>query len=259
MHAILRPIVSLLVLFVTAGMLGPAQALSVDDLLKKDSVKEIQGALTKDKSASSSLSGLSNPEMVGGLKEALTQGAQTAVQHLGAPGGYLDNAKVRIPLPSSVQKAGKTLRKFGMGKYADELETSMNRAAEAAVPEAKALLVDSVKKMSVADAKGILQGGDDSATQYFRRSTSEQLGKKFQPIVRNAMAKVNVAEKYNQFAGRAAKYGLVKEQDANLDNYVTEKALDGLYLMIAEEEKAIRKDPVSAAGNLARKVFGALK
>lgn len=255
----MRAIFSLLIFFVTAGALLPAYGLSVDDLLKKDSMKEIQGALSKDKSGSASLSGFSNSDMVGGLKQALTQGAQTAVKHLGTPGGYLDNAKVRIPLPPSVEKAGATMRKFGMGKYADELETSMNRAAEAAVPEAKALLVDSVKKMSVEDAKGILQGGDDSATQYFRRTTSDQLAQKFKPIVQKAMAKVKLAEKYDEFAGQGAKFGLVKEQDAHIDDYVTRKALDGLYLMIAEEEKTIRKDPIAATGNLARKVFGALK
>jgi hypothetical protein len=145
-----------------------------------------------------------------------------------------------------------------MGKYVDELETAMNRAAEAAVPEAKAMLVDSIKKMSVDDAKGILTGGDDAATQYFRRTTAEPLGEKFKPIVQKAIAKVNLAEKYDQFAGKAAKFGLVKEKDSHLDGYVTGKALDGLYLMIAEEEKAIRTNPVGAAGSLAKKVFGAL-
>jgi len=135
----------------------------------------------------------------------------------------------------------------------------MNRAAEAAVPEAKALLVNSVKQMSFSDAKGILTGGEDAATQYFRRTTSTQLTEKFRPIVRKAMAKVKLAEKYDEFAGRAAKLGLIKEQDAHLDDYVTQKTLDGLFLMIAEEEKKIRKDPLGAAGNLAQMVFSALR
>jgi hypothetical protein len=111
----------------------------------------------------------------------------------------------------------------------------------------------------VQDAKSILAGGDDAATQYFRRTTSEPLGAKFKPIVQKAIARVKLAEKYDQFAGKAAKLGLVKENDAHLENYVTQKALDGLYLMIAEEEKAIRKDPVGAASGLAQKVFGLLK
>jgi hypothetical protein len=146
-----------------------------------------------------------------------------------------------------------------MGKQADELVNAMNRAAEAAVPQAKTLLVNSIKQMSVEDAKGILSGGEDSATQYFRRTTSGPLGEKFKPVVQKAMAKVKLAEKYDQLAGKAAKFGLVREQDAHLENYVTQKTLDGLYLMIAEEEKAIRQDPAGAAGKLAKKVFGALK
>jgi hypothetical protein len=145
-----------------------------------------------------------------------------------------------------------------MGKQADELINAMNRAAEAAVPQAKTLLVNSIKQMSVEDAKGILSGGEDSATQYFRRTTSGPLSEKFKPVVQKAMAKVKLAEKYDQLAGKAAKFGLVREQDAHLENYVTQKTLDGLYLMIADEEKAIRQDPAGAAGKLARKVFGAL-
>ena len=206
-----------------------------------------------------SLADLSNKDAVAGLKEALTQGAGKAVESLGRTDGFLGNPKVKIPLPPGVQKAEGMMRSLGMGKYADELETTMNRAAEAAVPEAKALLVNAVKKMSVEDVKGILQGGDDAATQYFRRTTAEPLGQKFKPIVQKAMAKVKLADKYDQFAGKAAKFGLIKDQDAHLDEYVTQKALDGLYLMIAEEEKSIRQDPMDAAGKLARKVFSALQ
>ena len=206
-----------------------------------------------------SLADLSNKDAVAGLKEALTQGAGKAVESLGRTDGFLGNPKVKIPLPPGVQKAEGMMRSLGMGKYADELETTMNRAAEAAVPEAKALLVNAVKKMSVEDVKGILQGGDDAATQYFRRTTAEPLGQKFKPIVQKAMAKVKLADRYDQFAGKASKFGLIKDQDAHLDEYVTQKALDGLYLMIAEEEKSIRQDPMDAAGKLARKVFSALQ
>lgn len=205
-----------------------------------------------------SLDDLSSKDASGGLKEALVQGAGKAVAALGRTDGFLGNPKVKIPLPDSLRQAEGMMHTFGMGKQADELVTAMNRAAEAAVPEAKALLVNSVRQMSVQDAKSILTGGDDAATQYFRRTTAGPLGEKFRPIVRKAMQKVKLAEKYEQFAGMAAQFGLIKAEDAQLDNYVTQKALDGLYLMIAEEEKAIRKDPVSAAGNLARKVFGAL-
>jgi hypothetical protein len=206
-----------------------------------------------------SLADITGKDASGGLKEALTQGAGKAVEMLGKQDGFLGNPKVKIPLPESVQTVEGMLRGFGMGKQADELVNAMNRAAEAAVPQAKALLVNSIKQMSVEDAKGILSGGQDSATQYFRRTTSGPLAEKFKPVVQKAMAKVKLAEKYDQLAGKAAKYGLVREQDAHLDNYVTQKTLDGLYLMIAEEEKAIRQDPAGAAGKLAKKVFGALK
>ena len=206
-----------------------------------------------------SFDALSNQDAAAGLKEALTQGAGKAVAQLGTPDGFLGNPQVKIALPESLQQVEGLMRGLGMGKYADELVTTMNRAAEAAVPEAKALLVNAVRQMSVQDAKAILSGGDDAATQYFRRTTAAPLAAKFKPIVQKAIAKVKLADKYEAFAGKAAKFGLIDESDAHLDSYVTQKALDGLYLMIAAEEKAIRQDPVGAAGKLARKVFGALR
>ena len=206
-----------------------------------------------------SLADLSNQEAGGGLKEALTQGAGKAVSLLGRTDGFLKNPKVKIPLPESMQQVEGLMRGLGMGKQADELIIAMNRAAEVAVPEAKALLIDAVKQMTVEDAKGILQGGDDAGTQFFKRKTAAPLAVKFLPIVKKAIGKVKLADTYEKFARKGAQFGLVKEKDTHLENYVTEKALDGLYLMIAEEEKAIRKDPVGAAGSLAKKVFGALK
>jgi hypothetical protein len=135
----------------------------------------------------------------------------------------------------------------------------MNRAAEAAVPQAKALLVDSVKQMSVQDAKAVLSGGDDAGTQYFRRTANEQLRAKFLPIVKQSTDKLQVANQYNSLAGQAGKLGLVNAQDATIENYVTDKALDGLFLMMASEERAIRKDPVGQASKLLQKVYGAVK
>ena len=158
-----------------------------------------------------------------------------------------------------MEKAQSLLRTLGMGKYADELKTAMNHAAESAVTEAQPLLVNAIKQMSVTDAKNILAGGDDGATQYFRRTTAAPLALKFKPIVQQAMAKVGVADKYDQLAGKASRLGLVDAKDAHLDDYVTSRALDGLYLMIADQEKAIRQDPLGAAGKMAQKVFGALK
>ncbi|MGC2047813.1 MAG: DUF4197 domain-containing protein [Gallionella sp.] len=205
------------------------------------------------------LSSFSNKDQVGSLKQALTQGAENAVSNLAKQNGFLGNAKVRIPLPDGLQKTDKAMRRFGMDKYSDELITSMNRAAEAAVPEAKALLASAIKKMTIADAKGILTGGEDAATLYFRKNTETALAGKFKPIVRKAMHKVKLAETYDQFAGKGAKFGLVDERDAKLDDYITRKTMDGLFLMMAEQEKAIRDNPLEATGALAKKVFSAIK
>ncbi len=204
------------------------------------------------------LSDLSNADAAAGMKEALIQGAGKAVGKLGVVDGFLGNPAVKIPLPDSVQRAERVMRMFGMGKQADEVILRMNRAAEAAVPEAKVLLVNAVKQMSVADAKNILTGGDDAATQYFRKTTSAPMAEKFLPIVQKAMADVQLAQQYNKFAETGAKYGLIKKEQANLEQYVTQKALDGVYLMMAEEEKAIRKNPMKQASSLLKKVFGAL-
>ncbi|HMH20105.1 MAG TPA: DUF4197 domain-containing protein [Burkholderiales bacterium] len=201
---------------------------------------------------------ISNRDAIKGLKEALTRGGQTAVARLGVENGFLGNDRVKIPLPPPLRKMEAVMRTIGMDGHADELVLRMNRAAEAAVPEARTLLVDAVKKMSVQDAKGILAGGEDAATQYFKRTTSEPLAKRFQPIVKKAMEKVKLAEKYDEIAASGAKFGLVKEEDAQLEDYVTRKALDGLFVIIAEEEKKIRKDPAAAASAILRKVFGAI-
>ncbi len=205
-----------------------------------------------------SASDLSNTEASGGLKEALIQGAGKAVSQLSAADGFFGNKEVKIPLPDTMKKAEKAMRMFGMGKQADELVLRMNRAAEAAVPEAKALLVDSVKKMSVADAKTILTGGDDAATQYFKKVTSGSMADKFLPIVRKATENVELAQQYNKFAEIGNKFGVVKKDQVNLEQYVTQKTLDGVYLMMAKEEAAIRKDPVGQASGLLKKVFGAI-
>ena len=201
---------------------------------------------------------LSNQDAVAGLKDALTQGSAAAIGKLGVENGFLGNAKVKIPLPDAIRRVESGLRLLGMQRQADELVVAMNRAAEQAVPEAKALLTGAVKNMSVQDAKGILTGGDTAATEYFRRTTSDQLTQKFLPIVTKATSKVGLAEKYNNLAGQGAQLGLVDAKQAKIENYVTQKTLDGLFLMIAEQEKAIRKDPVGSATGMAQKVFGLL-
>jgi uncharacterized protein DUF4197 len=209
--------------------------------------------------AQANLDALSNQDAVSGLKAALEKGSGVAVDLLGKTDGFFGNGAVKIPLPDSLKRYENLMRRVGMGKYADELILTMNRAAEAAVPEAKKLFVDSIRKMSVQDAKGILTGGQTSGTEYFKRTTTDQLRVKFLPIVKQATARVRLAEKYNQYAQKGVQFGLVKKEQANLDDYVTQKALDGLFYMVAEEEKKIRQDPVRAGSDIIKKVFGALK
>jgi len=208
--------------------------------------------------AGAQLEGISNRDAINALKTALQRGTRAAVEQLGRENGFYGDARVRIPLPDSLRRAEKNMRRFGMGKYADELLLTMNRAAEAAVPEAQQLFVDSVRQMSVNDAKGILTGGETAGTAYFRRTTHQQLHDRFLPVVREATARVDLAQKYNRYARTGVRYGLISAQDADLDEYVTQKALDGLYFMVAEEEKKIRKDPAGTASSLLKKVFGEL-
>ena len=209
--------------------------------------------------AAATIADLSNAEAVRGLKQALNDGSAAAVARLGVENGYFANPNVKIPLPPSLQRVERGLRAFGMRRQADELVLTMNRAAEAAVPEAKQLLVDAVRTMSVQDAKGILGGGDTAATEYFQRSTRSQLGRRFLPIVKQATDRVGLAQQFNALAGQGVALGLVKEDQASIESYVTQKALDGLYFMIGEQEKAFRQDPVGATSDIVRRVFGALR
>ena len=203
-------------------------------------------------------SALSETDAASGIRAALEKGAKSAVDLLGRNDGFLGNPQVRIELPSSVKTAAKLLQAAGQGRKVDELVTAMNRAAEAAVPKAQALLVQAVKNMSVDDGLKILRGGDDAATRFFEAKTREPLSREFQPIVEQSTRKVSLAEKYNAVAGKAAGFGLVKREDANIDTYVTGKALDGLFFMIGQEEKKIRQDPVGTGSALLKKVFGGL-
>ncbi|MES2425031.1 MAG: DUF4197 domain-containing protein [Pseudomonadota bacterium] len=205
------------------------------------------------------LNDLTEGEASQGLKLALEKGANAAISLLGRSDGFLGNPKVRIPLPGFLESASKILKTMGQGKKVDELVTSMNRAAETAVPMAKDLLVGAVKTMSVKDAKNILTGGDNSVTTFFAEKTRAPLSTKFLPVVTKATEKVGMAEKYNNVVGKVAGFGLVKKEDANIQQYVTGKTLDGLYLVIGDEEKKIRQDPLGSGSAVLKKVFGALK
>ncbi len=212
---------------------------------------------TQSKSGSG-VDALSNAEVNSGLKTALNQGVEAAVSRLGIVDGFFGNKEVKIPLPDSLKKVEKGMQFIGMGKQSDALILKMNRAAEAAVPEAKALLVGSIKQMTLADAKAILTGPEDAATQYFKKTTSKQMGEKFLPIVKKTTSQVQLAQTYNKYAELGSQFGVIDKEDANIEQYVTNKALDGLYLMIAKEEAAIRKDPIGQTSSILKKVFGAL-
>ncbi|MDP3584147.1 MAG: DUF4197 domain-containing protein [Thiobacillus sp.] len=230
----------------------PAHAIDWNEMLR--------GVLGKpaEQPAASGVDALSNADINAGLKEALARGADAAVAQLGQKDGFFGNAALKIPLPSSLQKAEKAMRMFGMGKQADDLVLSMNRAAEAAVPEARTLLVDAVRAMTLEDARGILTGGQTSATAFFRNKTEATLTERFGPIVKATTDQVGLAQQYNQYAGMAAQFNLIDKQQASVEQYVTQQALDRLYTVIGEKEAALRANPMQAGSDLLRKVFGAV-
>lgn len=208
--------------------------------------------------ATTSAAGVTENEMIAGLKEALEKGIRFAVDTLGQDGGFLDNSKVRIPMPDKLEWVDKSLRKFGQDKLADEFVASMNHAAEQAVPEAAAVFGDAIKAMSMEDAKSILKGPDDAATQYFRKTTESTLKEKIRPIVAQTTDKAGVTSNYKRMMSKAGGLGSLLSRDVtDMDGYVTDKTLDGLFLMIAEEEKKIRENPVARSSELLKKVFGA--
>jgi len=208
---------------------------------------------------SATLDALTSRDAAGGLRAALSQGIDTAVAQLGAHDGFLNDPRVSIPLPPVLEKADRALRMVGMGGDADALKATMNHAAEAAVADAKPVFKRALQHMTVEDAKRILTGGDAAGTQYFRNATSTELSAQFKPVVARETAKLKLASRYDEYAATAASLGLISAQDANLNDYVTAKALDGLFSRIADEERAIRKDPLGQASSLIKKVFGAVR
>ncbi len=191
-----------------------------------------------------------------GLRQALEQGTNAAIAILGKPGGFLDDPKVRIPLPGVLDDMAKLAKMTGQQGRVDELVAAMNRAAELAVPEGRAILVAAAREVSVKDAMQIVQGGATSVTDYFAAKTRVPLTGKFKPIVAQTTEKVSLAQKYNAVAGKASGFGLLKKEDADLTSYVTGKTLDGLFLVIGEQEKKLRQDPMGAASGLVRQLFG---
>jgi hypothetical protein len=201
---------------------------------------------------------LTNTEMVSGLKEALDKGTQFAVDKLGKPGGFLDNKKVRIPMPDSLTWVESSLRTVGQDELADEFIATMNEAAEQAVPEAAEVFGDAIQNMSVEDAQGILTGPDDAATEYFRTNTESILTDRMRPIVESATASTGVTSAYkNMMDSAGGLTSMLPGNSTDIDGYITTKTLDGLFLMIAKEERKIRKNPVARSSELMQKVFSA--
>lgn len=230
-----------------------AQADWLEQLMKK--AQELKTAPPTQTAAAA----LRDEDIVRGLKEALAQGSRQAIDRLGKAGGYLDDPNVRIPMPGNLQKVEKLLHTLKQDKVADEFVASLNHAAEKAVPEAAAIIGDSLTKMTLEDARGILKGPNDAATQYFRKTCEAQLRERFMPIVRQATEQAGVTSAYKRLMQRAGPYAqLMGSQATDLDGYVTDKAMDGLFKMIAEEEKRIRQDPLARTSDLLKKVFGAV-
>jgi hypothetical protein len=245
-----RPLILATVLCATFGL----QAAHADLL---DELKKAAGKSSTSASAPAA-SALSNADMVGGLKEALAKGAQQAIAKLGKNDGFLKNAEVAIPMPESLKKVDKLLRKLGQDKMADEFVATLNHAAEQAVPEAGALLADSISQMSVQDAQAILKGPDNAATEYFKKTSGAKLAERFKPIVKTATEKAGVTSSYKSLMDKVGPLAKGLGKDTDLDTYVTDKAVDGLFKMIAAEEKLIRQDPVARTTDLLKKVFGGL-
>ena len=250
----------LIAVMVFAGLALPVYALDLGGLQD-----QLKGVLNRGGSApaasptQSGVNSLTAAELNGGLKEALTKGAEAAVAQLGKENGFWGDAKQRISLPDNLQKASQLMKSFGMGSQVEALELGMNRAAEAAVPQAKTLLVSTIRDMTLEDAKGILTGGETAATDFFRRKTEAALSAKFLPIVKKTTDKVGLAQAYNTYAGTAARFGAIKADQASIENYVTQQSLDRLYKVIGEQEKAFRANPLQSGSKLIGKVFGSLQ
>ncbi|HZJ93703.1 MAG TPA: DUF4197 domain-containing protein [Thiopseudomonas sp.] len=219
----------------------------------------LMGVLFAAQAYALSLNDLSQSQAADSLKAVLEQSTRLAVEQLGKPGGFSNNPDVHIELPGNLGKAAQTMKMLGKSKQVNALEDSMNSAAEAAIPEAQALLLEAIKNMTLDDAKDILKGPNNSATAYLDRSSREQLRSRFLPLIEQATQSSDLAKKYNNFAGQAASFGVIEAKDASIENYVTEQALDGLFTLMGQQEASIRDNPAQAATDMAKKVFELLR
>ncbi len=221
-----------------------------------DVLQDSPSTNTSDLSSST----LSNTEVVSGLKDALANGVESAINSLGKQGGFSNNALVKIAMPDSLNTIAATARTLGQGNYVDSFETTMNEAAEKAVPEAAIILADAIRKMNITDAMNILKGPDDAATRYFRKVSEASLAERFKPIVSQATSKAGATAAYKNLASQASPLltGFLQGSgvELDLDQYVTQKSLDGLFKYIAIEEKRIRNNPTARTTDILKKVFG---
>lgn len=221
-----------------------------------DKAKDALGGL-KSLAPGAAGDALSNDEIIAGLRDALKVGSERVVAQLGTLDGFNLDPKIHIPLPGALQDVQKTLAKFGMSGLADDLELRLNRAAEDATPEAKALFLDAIGQMSVDDARGILEGPDDAATQYFKGKMSAPLGKRMNPIVDSSLSEVGAVAAYDKMMGQYQAIPFVPDAKADLTEYVVGKGLDGIFYYVAQEEAAIRNNPAKRTTEILKKVFGA--
>ncbi|MET0024894.1 MAG: DUF4197 domain-containing protein [Sedimenticola sp.] len=229
------------------------------DWLKSAKEKLDESSVAETLGGGETSSALSNEQIVQGLKEALQVGARKAIELLGREGGFLNDGEVRIPLPDTLETVAKGLRAVGQDRLVDDFIETMNRAAEQAVPETLDIFADTIQKMSLSDARGILEGGDTAATDYFRDKSGDRLNQVIAPIVRQATARAGVTSAYKALIGEVGFLGAYVDMDTlDLDNYVTARAMDGLFLKLAREEQLIRKDPVARTSDILKTVFGSL-
>lgn len=244
-----------LCLALAGGIFQPADAQAQSDFLRRLGL----GGGDSKKASDVALGALDDSQVITGLKEALAKGVQHAVTNLGRSDGFLRDLEVKIPLPDAVKKAERSLRFLGQDQLVDNFVTTMNRAAEQATPQAAEVLATSIRQMSVADAQSILRGTNNAATQYFRRTSETNLYAKFLPIVQQATAATGVTSAYKQMATQAGPVlSMLNRDNLDLDGYVTRKALDGLFLKMAQEEKRIRENPLARTTDVLKKVFGSV-
>jgi len=250
--------------FVAASSVMVSPAFSGWQDLMQDADKMLKSTTGQDGSSLAS-SSLSNSEITEGLKEALDVGVKKAIDMLGTENGFLNDQSVKILLPESMQKVESLLRSAGQGERIDEFVSSMNHAAEQAVPQVTDVFVDAIGNMSLTDAQGILSGGDTAATDYFKTHTSDDLSKLISPYVNDAMTKTQVTQYYKSMTTQVKKYdnfGLMDSylgSAADIDKYVTDKTMEGLFTKIAVQEKMIRDNPAARSTEILKSVFGSVK